>query len=1029
MLCISHCGHAHARSDRDADHDTQATWHTSNVELNAEPFADMLAGSLEYSWSNSGSQSSQSPSSHRPLSGQSASAADKVRLQDLESAFDASALTSRLEAAMNTQGPPPLLGSNGNPRDCVLSVDAAVDASLGLTRELSQVSMDNPDLIPVLTPLSEILVVLDAQNEDDLAAMATAMRTLKMGLIGFHHVVGYIAETIVQSDLPKVVRRAEALQRRADDVISCVDGSSVFELQSSTLPLSSSPASCKAVQTFYDDYFDQVKSQINTRLASAASSSSDPSMGLLREALASLQFQQAGAYLTSQGALDLAARLQESEPSKETMSLVAAIQRTAGAGDALQACQVSVRKGAIRQAARTESISEFEQLIYSQLAMNVKRKNPIARVEVDQQQQQQQQQSPITVEGGSSGVYGDCQPLFEEALSTAKTLELDIIGAPKTTLPETAAAKMARTILQRYIHKFQERLQRPLEEDNRGSADIELQQLETAMAVLVRIIKNMPASNTYGVMKQSLYPLMELELRVHRMSGCMLENMPSTVVVEGEEKMGEEERTRGRVEVQTGVDALRCDVLADGYRASLAEVLKRVKSVAENTANTSDKDLVVFLKENVQVLIENAESWDETTEHNATEGEEGREEGKAGDSLTSGAILKAIASRSQTARSKLLQGLTELVPFMMAQVNSLEACSNVWRTTEGVQSESETRGRGVDDLDFDEDKEEDTEDEYGDGGDKHRMEEDASNDENEDTGVENEQRAPVPTVEKMLQNFYIEGDMVEGVDTENVRYESTYDCSAIISELGTKISTVSEAVDIVKKQYPLLGPTIEQAALASQRVERELALRRQDSQYHLRSLWMTFTSAAQSLTRVLPTQPELQPAYDKLNELATVTLSARTCMSKRPEGTVVADEDDEDDEDDDEDQIGGEDQDSQDVKENKLITAENRVCEPLGQMLRAQVKSSLAQAQDEKKKTEELKAGGHQRVELRETTLTRIEKELAEEEKRNGGDWKQSLEVVEQVRWSVAEGMGRGHVEGEVELQANALAACISSEW
>ncbi|KAG0315646.1 hypothetical protein BGZ99_007334 [Dissophora globulifera] len=886
--------------------------------------------------------------------------------------------------------------------------------------------MDNPDLIPVLTPLSEILVVLDAQNEDDLVAMATAMRTLKMGLIGFHHVVGYIAETTVQSNLPKVVRRAETLQRRADDVISCVDGSSVFELQSSTLPLSSSPASCKAVQTFYDDYFDQVMSKINTRLASAASSSSDPSMGLLREALVSLQFQQAGAYLTNQGALDLAARLQESEPSKETMSLVAAIQRTAGAGDALQACQVSVRRGAIRQAARTESISEFEQLIYSQLAMNVKRKNPITRVEVDQQQQQ----SPVAVEGGSSGVYGDCQPLFEEALNTVKTLGLDIMGAPKTSLPETAAAKMARAILQRYIHQFQERLQRPLEEDNRGSADIELQQLETAMAVLVRIIKNMPASNTYGVMKQSLYPLMELELRVHRMSGCMLENMPSTVEAEGEEKMGEEERTRERVEVQTGVDALRCDVLADGYRASLAEVLKRVKSVAENTANTSDKDLVAFLKENVQVLIENAELWDEITEHNATEGEEGGKEGKAGDSLTSGAILKAIASRSQTARSKQLQGLTELVPFMMAQANSLEACSNVWRTTEGVQSESETRGRGVDDLDFDEDKEGNTEDEYGDGGDKHRMEEDASYDENEDSGVENEQRAPVPTVEKMLQNFYIEGDMLEGVDAESVRYESTYDCSAIISELGTKISTVSEAVDIVKKQYPLLGPTIEQAALASQRVERELASRRQDGQYHLRSLWMTFTSAAQSLSRVLPTQPELQPSYDQLNELATVTLSARTCMSKRPEGAVVADEDDEDDEDeDDEDQIGGEEQDNGDVKENKSMTAENRVCEPLGHMLRAQVKSSLAQAQDEKKKTEEMEAGGHQRVELREATLTRIEKELAEEEKRNGGDWKQSLEVVEQVRWSVAEGMGRGHVEGEVELQANALAACISSEW
>ncbi|KAF8933456.1 hypothetical protein BGZ58_006345 [Dissophora ornata] len=675
-LCIASSSQVHASLARGG---AQAAWSQSDVQLN-EQAAKMLAGSLEYSWSSTGSKPLQQQ--QQPLSGEATS--DEVQLEDLESAFDISTIKSRL-GAESTKEPRPLQGQRGNPEDCMVLVNDAVDESSRLLSEINKVYATNPDLTLVLGPLSKALVV--PSKDDDRQVKFTAMSNLDMGLIGFHHIVQYLPEKITRSYLSKVIARAEALRRRTEDVVACENDSLLFDIK-----MSPSQQSCKTVQTFYDDYLTQVKAKIEARIAASASNAA-----LLQDAMASLQFQAAGAYLTRQGAQDLAEQVEQSNSSEETTSLVEMMRLTIGAGDALQACQFSVQKSAIREETRVDSVSDFEQLIYNHLAMSVRRKSPLVRVEVEE----------LSAVNAGDSIYEVCQKFLEEAVNGARAAAQGVEG--KEVLP-TIGAKTAQAILLKLMKKIEGRLNGQLVDMN----DNELRQLESVMVILVRIIKDLPETNAYGVMKESLESLQQLEVQVHQLYGCMIANAPTTLIPEKSRDI----EGSGDVEglTQPGTEALRCDVLAESYHESLAQVLKRI--VAASKKKNADKATLELLQLSVSALAEAAEDWDDYNAYDDYDDESIAASETDDESFSSESLLREIAVTSQTVQSKSIRGLSELVPFMIAQANSLEACSEVWRASQGMQSESHGREIGVseneEERQEEDENEEDDEDESSD---------------------------------------------------------------------------------------------------------------------------------------------------------------------------------------------------------------------------------------------------------------------------------------------------------------------------
>ncbi|KAF9351289.1 hypothetical protein BGX26_010665 [Mortierella sp. AD094] len=619
--------------------------------------ADTLAGSLEYSWSSSSARPlglQQNQFSEVPSSGQ-------VRFESLEAAFDAQATNSRL-GVLSAKEPPSFPEASEEMYNCMVHVDSAIDASLDLLDELTKTISSSPNLAQVLSPLSKVIVM--PSQDDSHQAIAAAMRSLEMGLTGFRHIVQLIPEQATQPHLASVISQAELLRQRAGDVVDCEDSASFFDLASPV-----SRPSCQAVQVFYDDYLDQAKPKIEARMAT--SSASKP---LLESTLASLQFQTAGAYLTHQGAQEAVKQLEESDSSDDMRSLVESTKLVIGAGDALQACQASVQKSAIQQETSSTSVSGFEQLIYSHLGMSTKLKDPTMRVD-----------SLEAAAISSDDIYAGCQNLLAEAIKAAKST-----GDYIEVLKSETGSKIVSSILSRFVEMMEEHLERSLEE----RPEIELRQLEMALTILVRTIKVLPSWGTYGLMKKSLNPLQQLEGGVHRLYSCVLTKTPSRLPPKPDNP---EDSDDIEDQAQASQDALRCDFLAESYKDSLSQSLKQLASVSRETVE--DKDTVAFLQESIQDLAETADAWDEIGD---TAVESVAEDSKQ-------TIFRAISVRSQTVQSKATRELSELMPFMIAQANSLEACSSVWQATHGV------RGAAYDDEDVEDDNEdEDAEEENAD---------------------------------------------------------------------------------------------------------------------------------------------------------------------------------------------------------------------------------------------------------------------------------------------------------------------------
>ncbi|KAF9436450.1 hypothetical protein BGZ76_003947 [Entomortierella beljakovae] len=606
-LYIVSYNQADARDDGSIN--AQFDWNSPDSHV-----VDMLTGSLKYSWMAPANQ----PSSQRR-----GSPAARVRIENLQSVFDSSVISGPLMASDSDPK------TDGKKSDCMAYLDVAVDTSIEVLNAMSEAINNNQDIAQVLSPLSKAIIV--PSHEDTQSAVANAMRSLEMGLIGFHHVMQSFSQEVIEAYFTDVVFQAQLLRQQARDVVDCVDNAAYFELASSI-----SRPSCRVVQILYDDYHAQAAAKIEAQIAK-----DDFNKPLLESLLASLQFQSAGAYLTHQGAQDVVEQLEKSSSSEEVSSLLQSVNLAIGAGDALQACQSSVQKSAIQQESSSISVSDFEQMIYSHLGMNMKNMDPTLRVDTVR-----------AMAVSDDGIYGGCQKLLDEAISTARTVQ-DNLGSE-------GSPRIADTVLSRYVEMMEERLRNSLD----GRPEIELRQLEFALGVLVRTIRVLPPWRTYASAKESLGLIQQLESGVHKLYGCVLSKTPPR----NPEGHANGETSKDRTKSKS--DTIQCDIMTKSFRDSLSVFLNQVSSVKKEGVG-EDKEVVETLQTNIQELAESLEEMEKAQGLG----------NELQDSHSRQATLQTIYTQSQSAHSKAIGELSEFIPFMIVQANSLEACSNVRRIT------------------------------------------------------------------------------------------------------------------------------------------------------------------------------------------------------------------------------------------------------------------------------------------------------------------------------------------------------------
>ncbi|KAF9181942.1 Anaphase-promoting complex subunit 23 [Haplosporangium sp. Z 11] len=589
---------------------------------------DMLAGPLEYAWS-----SMQQPSQQgQPLVAQSLGG---DILKALQLAFDRAAIGLGQNNAI----------SNKRPNDCNERLNAATDAWTNLIEMMDKALAAHPMTEPVLEPMRKALAAVPSNINHDDQTMLFAIPRIQMGLIGFQHIVQYIPERTASELLSGVISGAETLRQKSEDALSCEDFASSQDSGKHQLH-----PSCAIVQVFYDDYLIQVKAKVEAMTAETSNKS------LLQAALASLQFQSSGTYLTHQGAKKFVDQLERSDFTLEVRSLVETMRLVIAAGDALQACQISIQKNALRQEVQLSTVSDFEHLMYSHLLMNMRRKDPIMR--------QQTNHFAANSETGTG-----CEQLYVEAISKTKAIARDAEAM------RVMSADLEDKLTQSILKGFAERVERTLANLTKNQSEVQLLQLETVLAVLVETLKRIPGMDAYAMMKRMLDPIAQMSEKVRNLHGCVMINPTPLQTNRDGQEYGEGHRQS---------IALACDFLTESLRDTLAWSLqladlawKKDKNSRKKIQEKDRKEIqaqMEALQDRVEELAKAADLWDEDVDALAE---------NVFDTMTGTPSWKKDAFQPSDLMAMDMSGFFVLESFLIAQANSLEACTRVQQATSG----------------------------------------------------------------------------------------------------------------------------------------------------------------------------------------------------------------------------------------------------------------------------------------------------------------------------------------------------------
>ncbi|KAG9068904.1 hypothetical protein KI688_011197 [Linnemannia hyalina] len=631
--------------------------------------ADVLAGSLEYSWMGAEGDDTQfhlqaqnHQEHHRQQQQQQMWMEQSAPLEALESAFDRAGGRRRHFKTSSTKSKTNSNNSN-TPKNCDKLRFVAEDTWESILLEMGRVLQANNLFLPTLLPLSKVLT--EPLEEEDKSEMPRLMRLLEMGLVAFHHVAGVIPEG-TKTQLETILQGTTTLQRQLVELFKCQNRIWTPELAAKAV----SRRSCVAVGIFYDDYFEQLR-----RVMGDAQSGFSENK-LIKEAFSKLKFQSEGIYLTQQGACKAVDAVEREDSMDELVELVALLRLTLAAGDALQACQVSLQRSVVKAQARAGSVSDLEQVIYGLLAMGGRRQDPTS--------------SPMGRGGGGGGSKEGVVARCHEAFAEAADMVDSILSIPIVKGGDAPAGSVfLHRLLTKDVDRIREWIQKAWKSIDQHSASDggngrgggEWRQIEMVTALLIKNLKDVELSERAdSVVHEFLGPARRLEGKIRKLDECILsvDRQHGSSKIEAEAEAGEE--GGGKDEAAKGTQ-LPCGFLAERGRETMALAI----GGATLTRLTKSSD---EMKAALEKVAKAAGLWDEAHENVIKKVEWSNMNATAVGEITAALDGLERAYEGQVIGDELDAELTELVPLVVVQIRALQACANVQRATSPSPSPS-----------------------------------------------------------------------------------------------------------------------------------------------------------------------------------------------------------------------------------------------------------------------------------------------------------------------------------------------------
>ncbi|KAF9541570.1 hypothetical protein EC957_002936 [Mortierella hygrophila] len=622
-----------------------------------DPVADVLAGSLEYSWMGAEGddtlfhlQAQKHQEHHQQQQQQQVWMEQSAPLEALESAFDRAGGRRRRFKTSSTKSKT----NNNTPKNCDKPRFATEDTWESILLEMGRVLQANNLLLPTLLPLSKVLT--EPLEEEDKSEMPRLMRLLEMGLVAFHHVAGVIPEG-TKTQLETILLGTTTLQRQLVELFKCQNRIWTPELAAKAV----SRRSCVAAGIFYDDYFEQLQRVMEN------SQSGFSENQLIKEAFSKLKFQSEGIYLTQQGARKAVDTVEREDSMDELVELVALMRLTLAAGDALQACQVSLQRSVVKAQARAGSVSGLEQMIYGLLAMGGRRQDPTS--------------SPMGGGGGSKeGVVARCHGAFTEAADMVDSiLSIPIVKGGDAP----AGSVFLHRLLTKDVDRIREWIQKAWKsidqhysasEGGNGRGGGEWRQIEMVTALLVKNLKDVELSERAdSVVHEFLGPARRLEGKIRKLDACILSVDRQHGFYKTEVEAEAEERGDRKDEAAKGTQ-LPCRFLAERGRETMALAMGGA-TLARLTGSSDEMEATL------EKVAKAAGLWDEAHENVVKKVEWSNMKASAVEEITVALDGLERAYERQVIGDELDVELTELVPLVVVQIRALEACANVQRAT------------------------------------------------------------------------------------------------------------------------------------------------------------------------------------------------------------------------------------------------------------------------------------------------------------------------------------------------------------
>lgn len=621
-----------------------------------DPVADVLTGSLEYTWIGAEEEDTQlrlqtqkHQQHHQQQQQQQVRMEQLAPLEALESAFNRAGGRRRRFKTKSTTN------NNNTSENCDKLRFVAEATWESILTEMGRVLQSNNLLLPTLLPLSKVLT--KPLEEEEKSEMPRLMRLLDMGLVAFHHVAGEIPEG-TKAQLDTMLLGTTRLQSQLGELFKCQDRIWTPDLAAKAV----SQRTCVAVGIFYEDYLEQLR-----RVMENAGSGFSESQ-LIKEAFSKLKFQAEGIYLTQQGAREAVDAVEREDSTHELVEMVALMKLTLAAGDALQACQVSLQRSVVKAQARAGSVSDLEQVIYGLLAMGGRRQDPTS--------------SPVGGGGGGGskeGVVARCHGAFTEVVDLVDSIRS--IPVAKGGDGKSAGSVQMHRLLIREVSRIKWWIQDAWKSIDQHSASDggnsrgggEWRQMEMVAALLVKNLKDVELSEKAElIVHEFLGPARRLEGKVRGLDACILsvdrQHGPSKIEADAEEEGGRKDETVQGTQ-------LPCGFLAERGRATLFLAIGE----AALTRLTGSSDEIEPALENVAKAVD---LWDEA--HNCVILKNVAEEWKNMNATALVGTMAALeglerAYEGQVIGDELDVEVTELVPLVVAQIRALQACVNVQR--------------------------------------------------------------------------------------------------------------------------------------------------------------------------------------------------------------------------------------------------------------------------------------------------------------------------------------------------------------